>query len=368
MNEVSKYQQFQIDIVEGIAKTLKNSQCELTPYGKKCAVNCIAGIISFLKQNGKSLKDDIDLDLLKLSVQNIALTELNYASLPPEIYFDLRGKNLTVKPQGAGNEKLVRTYGVGVKELSSPWLVREGDEFTLPSYDGDKINPPKWVQKSLNGKVVAVVYRVLKTNGETEWLISGREEVCTNLIAQIRQNSLYAFQKKDVDGKPIYNKFTHRPLVDEEKRDAFYESLEGRTLDDLLADKSLRDYINPTYTSGGSREAMIVRKMKNNALKNYPREYNNALQKDAVQNMFEENDESILEKPIQEVDITPIEEDAPLDFDITDDGEIKENKKVEQQVKQQVQENDEVKESKNSKESKESIELDAFKIDEDLGF
>lgn len=314
---ISKTQQFQVNVVESITRTLKDSQCDLTPYGKKCAVNCIAGVISFLRSKGKSFAD-IDTDILKINVQNIAITELNYASLPPEIYFDLRGKTLTIKPQGAGNEKLVRTYGVDVKDLSTPWLVREGDDFVLPSYDGDKINPPKWTRKSLDGKVIAVVYRILKTNGETEWLISGREEVVSNLIAQIRQNSLYKFK-------------------DEKTRNDFYATLENRTLDDLLNDEKLKDYINPTYTSGGSREAMIVRKMKNNALKNYPREYNNAMQREAVVSMFEENDESVLEKP-HEVDITPIEDDAPLDFNIDESGEIEQPKatteaeKVEEKV------------------------------------
>lgn len=302
---LSKIQQFQVSIVNGITKTLRESECELTPYGKKCAMNCIAGIVSFLKGKDKSF-ENIDMDLLKISVQNTALLELNYASLPPEIYFDLRGNVLTVKPQGAGNEKLVRTYGVGVKELAQPWVILEGDEFVLPSYDGNNITPPKWVRKTLSGKAVAVCYRLVKTNGETEYLISGREEVASNLIAHIRQNALY--------------KFANTKL-----RDEFYSTLEGRSLDDLLSDPKLRDYINPTYLSGGSREQMIIRKMKNNALKNYPREYNNSLVQEAAVSMFEDVDESLNEKPTETFDVRPVSEDAPLDFEINDEGEIKED-------------------------------------------
>ena len=61
-----------------------------THYGKKCAINVIAGVIAFLKEQGKDVKD-VNITLLRLSIQNVALTELNYAAIPAEIYFDLRG-------------------------------------------------------------------------------------------------------------------------------------------------------------------------------------------------------------------------------------------------------------------------------------
>lgn len=320
--ELTKVQQFQTNEIIRIEKTLKDSGLDLTPYQKKCGINAIAGIISFLKEQGKSF-DDVDMNLLRLSIQNVALTELNYAAIPAEIYFDLRGSVLTVKPQGAGNEKLTRTYGVDVSSISMPWLIREGDDFTLPSYDGETCVPPKWTRKSLDKKVIAVCYMVKKTDGSTEWLISGREEVAGNLIAQIRQNALYKFNKKDKDGKLIFNKYG-KPIVDTEARDKFYDSLNDRKLDDLLGDPKLKEFINPTYTSGGSKESMIIRKMKNNALKLYPKEYDNSLQKEAVENMFEEDDKSIKvnTNPDDVIDATTPVADAPKDFTVDDDGVV----------------------------------------------
>jgi len=319
---LSPYQKFQKNEIIGIEQTLKESGCELTPYGKKCAINVIAGVIAFLKEQGKDVKD-VNITLLRLSIQNVALTELNYAAIPAEIYFDLRGDVLTVKPQGAGNEKLTRTYGVDVSSISMPWLIREGDDFTLPSYDGETCVPPKWTRKSLDKKVIAVCYMVKKTDGSTEWLISGREEVAGNLIAQIRQNALYKFNKKDKDGKTIFSKYG-KPLVDTEARDKFYDSLNDRKLDDLLSDPNLKEFINPTYTSGGSKESMIIRKMKNNALKLYPKEYDNSLQKDAVASMFEEDDKSIKvnTNPDDIIDATAPVADAPKDFEVDDDGVV----------------------------------------------
>lgn len=335
---LSPYQKFQKNEIIGIEETLKQSGCELTPYGKKCAINVIAGIISFLQESGKDFKD-VNMTLLRLSVQNVALTELNYAALPSEIYFDLRGNVLTVKPQGAGNEKLVRTYGVKVEDLSMPWLIREGDEFTLPSYDGESCTSPKWVRKSLDKPVIAVCYKVKKTDGSCEWLISGREEVAMNLIAQIRQNALYKFNKKDKDGKLIFNKYG-KPIVDTEARDKFYDSLNDRKLDDLLNDPKLKEFINPTYTSGGSKQQMIIRKMKNNALKQYPKEYNNALQKQAVENMFEDDDESlkVSKNPDDIVDNEVSDETAPKDFNVDDNGVVSKNDSLEKEP--QEDEND----------------------------
>lgn len=285
---------------------------DFTPYGRTCAINCIAGIVSFTKSQGIEIAS-IDPTLLRLQVQNVGYTELNYASIPSEIYFDLRktiktdesGKKkemytISIKPQGAGNEKLVRKYGVGLKKgsgLHNAILIREGDEFIMPQYNGIEITPPVYKPqlKNANNKVVAVVYPAEKDDGSVEYLIATRDSVKANIIAQIRQNTLYAFTKeyKGKDGK-TYEK------NDKEARDKFYEEInkkaESMTLDEMLNDEEILKYVNPTYTSGGSKEQMILRKMKNNALKNYPKEYDTSFVKNAVQNMFEENDESVLEK------------------------------------------------------------------------
>ena len=129
--------------------------------------------------------------------------------------------------------------------------------------------------------------------------------------------------KKDKDGKTIFSKYG-KPLVDTEARDKFYDSLNDRKLDDLLSDPKLKEFINPTYTSGGSKESMIIRKMKNNALKLYPKEYDNSLQKDAVTSMFEEDDKSIKvnANPDDIIDATAPVADAPKDFEVDDDGVV----------------------------------------------
>lgn len=296
---------------------------DFTPYGKTCAINCIAGIVSFCKSSGVEL-NKIDPTLLRLQVQNIGFTELNYASIPSEIYFDLRENKKTgtysiaIKPQGAGNEKLVRKYGVGLKKgsgLHNAILIREGDEFIMPQFNGMEMTPPVYKPqlKNANNKVVAVVYPAEKEDGSVEYLIATRDSVKANIIAQIRQNTLYAFTQK-YQGK----NGQEYERVDKEARDKFYDELnkksEGMSLDEMLADEEILQYVNPTYTSGGSKEQMILRKMKNNALKNYPKEYDNSYIANSVRNMFEENDESVLERK----DVVKKVENE-LDEDLNDD-------------------------------------------------
>lgn len=318
--------------LDSAAKTMGQ---DFTEYGKKCVVNAIASLVIYTKQNGCTL-NDFDPTLVRLALQNVGYTELNIAAIPSECYFDIRKasdgkKSLTIKPQGAGNEKLLRSYGVNVKEVKNPWLVREGDEFTYPSFNGLEMTPPKWIPKSYDKKVIMVVYPVIKTDDTVEYLIATREGVKPNIIAQIRQNSLYS---KDKD--KIYADI---------EQDA-----EKFTIDQLLANERWAKIINPTYTSGGSKEQMILRKMKNNALKNYPKEYRDAFMAEAVKDMFEDNDDSLkvnrgevldtevdpVEKVEQEINEQP-QADAVPDFNVDEETGIVEEKPQEEPTPQQEQ-------------------------------
>lgn len=282
--------------------------CDYTEYGKKCALNAIVAAQVFLRDHGKDFKD-IDVQTFVLSLHNVAVTELNCSTVPSEAYCDLRGNVLTIRPQGVGNERLTRKWGVGIKPetgLHKCWVIREGDEFSLPQFDGMDVVPPKWTPKSLHGKAILVVYPVEKKNGDVEWLMADRASVISNVVAQIRSNTLYAFMKTDANGNLLdkygglaYPKGKYRPVVDVDKRDAFYETLNklaeqaNGDLDKFLEYPEVRKYINPTYTSFGSREAMIERKMKNNALRPYPKDFESSIVAKAVDAMQEDYDESL---------------------------------------------------------------------------
>lgn len=335
--ELSQAAQYQVDLVKQVDKATQEMGQGFTEYGRQCVINAIANLFMVCKNTGINF-GALDISTVKVALQNVGFTELNFNAIPSEAYYDIRkvwtkdktGKtvcthNVSVKPQGAGNEKLTRRFGLNVKELKSCILVREGDEFTLPGFDGEKMTPFKWTPKSYDKKVIMVVYPLVKTDGTYEYLIATRESIKPNLIAQIRQNNLYTF--KTEDGKD----------VDTAKRDAFYEEVnrafEEMTVDQILADPKWRKELTPTYTSGGSVEAMILRKMKNNALKNYPREFDSAAMAQAVMDMYEDRDDSLTtKKEVVDVDmVAKVEEeledkadaDALQDFDVNENGEVK---------------------------------------------
>lgn len=307
----------QDQLLAELDKSAQDMGQDFSDYGRKCVVNAIASLVIYTKEKGIELTE-FDATLVRLALQNIGYTELNIAAIPSECYFDIRKtkdgkKTLAIKPQGIGNEKLLRTYGVNVKEVRSPWKVREGDDFTYPSYDGLNVTPPKWTPKSFDKKIIMVVYPVIKNDNTVEYLIATREGVKPNIVAQIRQNTMYEKNKDD-----IYARL---------EKDA-----ENKTVDELLTIKEWVEYINPTYTSSGSREQMILRKMCNNALKNYPKDYKDSYMKNAVENMFEDNDDSIkerkdyieadaVEKVEKEIAEQPSDEKVN-DFNADDDGVV----------------------------------------------
>ena len=351
--EVALYNNQQA-FIANLEKVAKNSGASYTDYGIKCMVNGYGALLSICNQNKIKLQE-FDGSLLRAAFSNIGYTELNFAA--NECYFDLRklyegeGQNkrlvgyaIAVRPQGVGNEKLVRKYGVGVRTLYPCRIIREGDEFTLPSYDGLKMTPPKWIRKSLDGKAIAVVYPVSKVDGSEDYLMASRESVKSNLVAHIRQNMLYK--------------------VFGQQRDAKYAELDkdanSMTLDQLLESDKWRDWINPNWLSSSSRESMIIRKMQNNALKNYPKEYDSTAMKEAVQHMIEDYDESlnepakniidadVVEKVEEEINESP-NPDAIQDFQVDNEGVVSEKKVV--------------KEEKEEKEEEKEISLE-----EDYGF
>ena len=332
-------QKLQVQLLNELDKATESMGQSFTEYGKKCVVNAIAGLVIMCKQQDIEIKD-IDPTLLRLSLQNIGYTELNFAA--NECYADLRkvykeveengkktkvfdGYSVAFKVQGVGNEKLLREYGVDVKTLHECWLVKEGDEFILPSYNGLEMTPPIWKRKldNINNKVILVVYKKKKKNGSVEYLMATRESVKANLVAHIRQNLLYK----------IFG----------EKRDQKYAELdkdaESMTFDELLTSEKWREHINPNWLASSSKEAMIIRKMQNNALKRYPKEYDNSAMKEAVKNMAEDYDESLEIKANKVIDADPIEKvekeiteeqkkDAVPGFEVDDDGVVTNNQQA----------------------------------------
>ena len=353
--QLSATNQFQVKLIGEIEKTAQEIGTSFTDYGKRCMVNAYAALISQMKSQGISF-NDVDGAMLRLAFQNVGYTELNFAAQPSECYFDFRKfkdangvyhYTVAIKPQGAGNEKLVRKYGVQIRNLLPCWLIREGDEYTLPYWDGTTMTQPTWRPKGFDNKVIMVIYPLEKTNGRTEYLIATRESIKPNIVSQIRQNGLYAFK-------------------DSKQRDEFYRQLdedaEKCNVDELIRLEKYREFLSPTYLSYGAREQMIIRKMQNNALKNYPKEYDSNAIREAVENMYEDNDDSLKEKAAVfdrdvvatvEKEVAEESKEPPVaDFEVKEDGTVDSVESKEEKTEQKsetVQENNTVSENDEKK-------------------
>ena len=327
----------QKEFIGELERVATSTGVKFTEYGVKCMVNAYNALLIACKNQGIQLSD-FDGALLRTAFSNVGYTELNFAA--NECYFDIRkvykgegnnktlaGYSIAIRPQGVGNEKLVRKYGINVARLHQCWLVREKDKFILPSFNGLKMTDPVWERDiaNLNNKVVLVVYPIeIKGSDKVEYLMANRESVKSNLVAHIRQNMLYK----------VYG----------ENRDKKYEELdadaEKMTLDQLLVDAKWKEWINPNWLSSSSKESMIIRKMQNNALKNYPKEYDSTAMEEAVKYMTEDYDESLNEKAkatVIEADVVETVEkeikeepnpNAVQDFKVDNDGVVEEPKEA----------------------------------------
>lgn len=280
----------QEQILGEIKKAGSSLGVDVSSYGMTCAYSATGAVLAFMATNNLTWSD-VDYSVLKINIQRIALTELNVASYPPECYLVFNrgwgGKvgEIQILAQGAGNEALVRHWGVDVKQLKRPWLVREGDVFTTPYFDNGKMADPTWKPKfDSTKKVLYVVYQVIKKDDSSEWLVADRAGVASNLIAEIRQNARGATRGA-------------KASINDDEMNAVFAKINDMTLEQLLADKELVKFINPTYTSGGSKESMIIRKMENNALRPFPKDYKNPIIKAAATGVIfdEDRDDSVVE-------------------------------------------------------------------------
>lgn len=305
-NEVAKKQQFTTalsqwtnEVVSLITRDYAAQDVQFDEYSRECAMSAMSSIFQLVKSSDK-LKDMNDLDRSNLRdiVRQCASLKLNPNSVPREVYFQLRTKKVggqyvqTVEMgvEGAGNDAILRNFGVDVKQVYPYWVVHEGDEFLYPRHKGIEILPPEWEEKGQSQKVIRVVYPVQLKDGSMQYLIAERESVIVNLFAHVRNNLLNETfgiaesrykatekQKKDIDAK---------------KEEIYAALRECQTLDDMLSCEAALPYMSAAWLD--STEAMVTRKLCNNAVKKFPKSMNNMARTtmtemdDSYQNMQEE--------------------------------------------------------------------------------
>lgn len=247
-------------------------------YSKQCVMASMSAIYNLVTSN-KAAMENLNGSNLRQVIGQVSSLKLNANAVPRECYFQLRNKQdangnwykeVEMGIEGDGNDALLRNFGVGVKKVYPVWLVKEGDEFTYPKHRGVEVTPPEWEEKGLSQKVIRVVYPVEMDGGKIEYMIAEREGVKGNLLAHVRNNLLNETfgicenKRKATDKQKAEIKA---------KKDEIISALLGcKTLEEMLACEVARPYMSAAWRE--TSEAMIVRKMRNNAIKKHPKDLN----------------------------------------------------------------------------------------------
>lgn len=258
--------------LENAFSALRAQGCRVGDAEKKCGLEMINCIQDTLTANKLSWRDCNQNDL-QIAVQKAA--NLRLSASAGECYITLRKDRLVFGIQGDGYDALVQNFGSGVKTVHKFWEVREGDKFTPPRYKGLKIDPPEW-EPSGKGRVIKIVYPIEKTDGSVEYIISERSDVKRNLLAHISNNLL-----KETFG---IAKSTYAATEEQKQKiNARKRELKARAaemdIEEMLKDEELDKYISPAWKEGHSSESMIVRKMRVNAMRKYPKNFSDAQRK-----------------------------------------------------------------------------------------
>ena len=256
-------------------------------YSKQCVMAAMSAIYGVVTSN-KQAMENLQGSNLRQAIGQVASLKLNANAVPRECYFQLRSKQdangkwikeVELGIEGDGNDAILRQFGVDVKKVHPVWLVKEGDEFTYPKHKGMELTPPEWEEKGESTKVIRVVYPVEMTDGKVQYLIAERESVKTNLLAHVR-NSMT--NKTFGICKDIYKATDAQKAEIKAKKNEILDALRGcPTIEDMLECEVARPFISAAWLD--TPEAMIVRKMRNNAIKKYPKNFNSMASQSIIQ-------------------------------------------------------------------------------------
>lgn len=259
---------------------------EIDDYSKKCAMSAMTNIYQLVKTSGVDIKT-MNTSNLREIVGQCASLKLNANAVPRECYFQLRKKKIgnnyvqTVEMgiEGDGNDAILRQWGENVDTVYPVWIVKEGDKFTYPKHKGIEVVPPEWEQMGQSEKVDKVVYPVKLKDGTVQYLIAERQSVKINLFAHVRNNLM----NETFGICESRYKATDKQLEEiKERKDIIFDALRKcDTVEDMLKCEEARPYISAAWLD--TPESMIVRKMRNNAIKKFKKNYDPMAQQSILQ-------------------------------------------------------------------------------------
>ena len=278
-----------------VEKQLSKHGIAFDEYQKECAINCISAVNTMIQNAGLTWNSDkLDLSNIQDTIKKVALQKLNPIATNREVYFQFRSVNIggiwkkaiEVGIEGDGNDAILRNFGVNVKKVHPFWEIREGDDFEYPSFCGITQTPPKW-KSTGKGEVIRIVYPIELNDGSVEYRIAERDDVVKNLYAHINNNLMNETFNICADR---YKATEQQKKQIEEEKQKIKQKISGMSLDELLNCPDVQKWISPSWSEPQSRESMIIRKMRNNAIKKFPKDFGNAY---AAQIYNELSDETV---------------------------------------------------------------------------
>lgn len=273
-------------VTDLVARDFKLNGVAFEDYAKTCAMNAMSSIYQLVKSQGEAM-NDMDTSNLREIVGQCASLKLNANGYPRECYFQLRTKKVGEKYvktvemgiEGAGQEALLRQFGVNVNTVYDWWLVKDGDDFVYPKRKGLTLTPPEWDPKGLSEKTVRVVLPIKLTDGNETYLIAERESVKTNLFAHVRNNLMN--ETFGICQNRYKATDEQKKQIDARKEEIYAALRECETLEDMIHCEKALPYISGAWLD--TFESMVIRKMQNNAVKKFPKNFDNMAKQSFVE-------------------------------------------------------------------------------------
>lgn len=284
-NEVAQKQEFTTGLSQWtntitglVSRDFEQNGVQYDEYSKQCAMNAMGAIFQLVQNTDKVDMNNLNTSNLREVVAQCASLKLNANAMPREVYFQLRSKQVNgqwvkmveMGVEGDGYDSMLRHFGDNIDTVYPVWLVKECDDFTYPRRRGINVEPAEWTPKGLSDKTVRVVYPIKLKDGSVDYLIAEREPVRTNLIAQIKNNMLNETFGICADRYKATPK--QKEEIKVKKAEILSAIRECETLEDILNCEVAKPYISAAWLD--TPEAMIVRKMRNNAIKKFPKNLN----------------------------------------------------------------------------------------------
>ena len=333
-----------------IQKQMMEGGADFDEYSGKCVLAAMGAINNMIHNQGLTFNDLNGSNVNEILIK-VATLKLNANAVPEECYFQVRNVNVAKKGQNAvwekqiefgimsfGNDAILSRFGRDVKKVHQVWLVRENDKFVYPKHNGLEMTAPQW-EPTGKGKVIRVVYPIVKNDNSVEYYIGERWDVVRNLYAHISNNLMnetFGIAKdryKATDAE--------KTKIAAKKKEIMDKARSLNDLDKILDCEELAPYISPAWKEPQSREQMIIRKMQNNVVKKIPKDFGSAIAAEQYNMMddtykeihaeIEENANSVVfEAAYKEVE-EPKQIEAPQE-------QTEEQNQVEQEQKEPVNE------------------------------